>query len=310
MTQLIIRHAGMFTTVQDNGRYGFQRYGMPVSGVMDTYSYRCANLLVGNRLNEACLEATLSGPHFECTEACCIALTGADMSPTVNNEPILMYTPIIMKKGDVFSSSFARNGCRMYIAVAGGIDVPVVMNSRSTYVRAKLGGYEGRQLHTGDNLHVGNTTHKPLSYALPNDYIPSYEKNSELRIIPGPEASAFTFEGIRRFLTTEYVVSDQSDRMGYRLQGATIDHKTTADIISSGITFGTVQVPGNGQPIILLADRQTTGGYTRIAHVISVDLPRLAQLKPGNTIRFREVSLEYAQELLKNEVSTLQKLKK
>lgn len=310
MTQLIIRHPGILTTVQDNGRYGFQRYGMPVSGVMDTYSYRLGNLLVGNLLNEACLETTLSGPHFECTDDCCIALTGADMSPMINNAPIPLYTPIFMKKGDVFSSSFARNGCRMYIAVAGGIDVPVVMNSRSTYVRAKLGGHEGRQLRTGDNLHVGSTTQKPLAYALPNDYIPLFEKNSELRIIPGPEASSFTFEGIRRFLTTEHIVSDQSDRMGYRLHGATIDHKTKADIISSGITAGTVQVPGNGQPIILLADRQTTGGYTRIAHVISVDLPRLAQLKPGNTIRFREVSLECAQELLRNEMNMLRMLMK
>ncbi len=306
--ELIIHKPGLYTTVQDNGRYGYQRFGMPVAGVMDPYAYHLANQLVGNTNGEACLETTLLGPEIEFTASCVIALTGADMSPCLNGEPVQRYAVLTITAGDRLTCSAAKYGCRMYIAVAGGIDVPKVMNSRSTYVRASTGGLDGRTLKTGDRLPIGKQTAPPMKCPVPHDCIPQYARSTEIRIVPGPEAPRFTFEGICAFLTSEYTVTAESDRMGYRLNGPVITHRTNADIISAGIAPGTIQIPGNGQPIILLADRQTTGGYTRIAQVITVDLSVIAQMKPGDTLRFREVSLETAHCLLRERTQSLHRV--
>lgn len=312
MTSVIIHSAGLLTTVQDTGRYGYQRYGMPVSGAMDLFSLGLANLLVGNEPGDAGLEATVNGPEVEFTGTTMVAVTGADMDPHLNGKGITMNTAVDVKSGDRLTFRGLKSGCRSYIAFAGGIDVPPVMGSRSTYLRAGLGGHQGRVLMQGDELRLGEAgafipgLELPLGVAggkpgikrIPAGLIPEYLHSQVIRIISGPEAHFFETAGLRSFLATEYRVTAQSDRMGYRLSGEMIMHKEgRAGIISAGISAGTVQVPGDGQPIVLMADRQTSGGYARIANVITVDLTLLAQMRPGDTIRFRETTLDHAQQL-------------
>ena len=299
ISSVIIRSAGLLTTVQDMGRFGYQRFGMPVSGAMDIFSLRLANMLVGNQHGAACLETTYTGPELLFTTDSIIAVCGADMTPCLNDKSIQMNLTTYVKSGDRLSFGALKTGCRSYIAFAGGIDVPLVMGSRSTYLRARIGGVEGRPVRAGDELPLGERTENIAVREIPREIIPRYLSSQTVRIIPGPETRRFELEGIRRFLTNEYIVSDQSDRMGYRLTGLPIVQLSAqADIVSSGISFGTIQITGDGQPIILMADRQTTGGYTRIANAIKVDHTLLAQLKPGDTIRFMELSLEKAQEMI------------
>jgi len=313
MTTVIVHKAGLLTTVQDRGRYGYQRYGMHVSGAMDVFSLELANLLVGNDPGDACLEATISGPELEFTGATWIAITGADMDPYLNGQGIPMNTAVDVRPGDRLGFRGLRSGCRTYIAFAGGIAVPPVMGSRSTYLRAGIGGFQGRALMPGDELPLGgfeplsppgkfstgSARRKPLLKKLPEGMIPEDKHEQIIRIISGPEAHYFEVAGLRSFLSTEYTITAQSDRMGYRLSGEPIRHKEgMTNIISAGISLGTVQIPGDGQPIILMADRQTSGGYARIASVITDDLPLLAQMRPGDKIRFKETTIEIAQKLI------------
>jgi len=299
----------MLTTVQDKGRYGYQRYGMPIAGAMDVFSLRLANLLVGNDENAACLETTFTGPEIHFTADGAVALTGADMGPAVNGIPVPINKTLKVTRGDTLSFSGLRNGFRTYISFAGGIDVPSVMGSRSTYLRANLGGFAGRAMVAGDELQLGETKGGIREASIPEGLIPRYQSGQTIRIISGPEVSRFTMDGIHSFLTSEYRITEKSDRMGYRLSGKSVTHtEAGADIISSGISRGTVQVPGNGQPIILMADRQSSGGYTRIACVISADLTLVAQMKPGDTIRFLEVTIDKAQEIFAERDLLLRKL--
>ncbi len=298
MATVIVHTAGLLTTVQDRGRYGYQRFGMPVSGAMDVFSLELANLLVGNDPGDACLEATISGPELEFTGATWIAITGADMDPHLNGQGIPMNTAIDVRPGDRLGFRGLRSGCRAYIAFAGGISVPPVMGSRSTYLRAGIGGIQGRALISGDELPLGKPLGKPRLKKIPEGLITEYKREQTIRVISGPEAHYFEIAGLRSFLSTEYTVTAQSDRMGFRLSGEPIRHKEgMTGIISAGISMGTVQVPGDGQPIILMADRQTSGGYARIANVITVDLTLLAQIRPSATIHFRETTLDIAQVL-------------
>jgi len=300
MPSVVIQSPGLLTTIQDSGRYGYQRFGMPVCGAMDLLSLELANILAGNSPHAACLEATIMGPEISFTDDTCVAVTGADMSPCINGKNVPMNTLLNVKAGDRLGFRGLISGCRSYIAFSGGIDVPMVMGSRSTYLRAQIGGLEGRALKPGDVLPLGKTTEKPGIKKIPDDIIPRYLSEQTIRITTGPEAHRFEMEGIRNFLTSEYTITDRSDRMGYRLSGKpVIHHEDRADIISAGIAPGTVQVPGDGQPVILMADRQTSGGYARIANVISIDLTLLAQMKPGDSLRFRQISLDQAQELVK-----------
>jgi antagonist of KipI len=297
---IIIHTPGWLTTIQDRGRFGYQRFGMSVSGAMDLYAFRLANLLVGNHPDDACLETTLSGPEIEFTSPCRIAVTGADMGPRVNGKTVPLWEKIDVREGDRLHFSGLTTGCRSYIAFSGGVDVPLVMGSRSTYIPARIGGFEGRLLKWGDRVPIGeiNVVGNHIR-KIPTQYRPTYSINPTVRMIPGPEVSRFNFEGIRNLLTATYTVSNQSNRMGFRLTGPVIPLKSgTADILSSGISPGTIQVSGDGQPIVLMADRQTTGGYARIAHIVSVDIPLVAQLKPGDTMRFREITLQMAQNLI------------
>jgi biotin-dependent carboxylase-like uncharacterized protein len=309
MPSVIIKSAGMLTTVQDKGRYGYQRFGMPISGAMDVFSLRLANALVGNETGAACLEATFTGPEIQFTADGAIALTGADMGPVHNGIPVAVNKALKVKRGDTLSFSGLKNGFRTYIAFAGGINVPEVMGSRSTYLRASLGGFSGRALEAGDELPLGEAKGRISEEPIPDGLIPRYESDQTIRIISGPEVSRFTMDGIHSFLTSEYSITGKSDRMGYRLAGKSISHTADgADIISSGISRGTVQVPGNGQPIILMADRQTSGGYTRIACVISADLTLVAQMKPGDIVRVREITIDKAQELFVERDKLLRRL--
>jgi len=301
-----VLNPGMLTTVQDLGRYGYQRYGIPPAGAMDPYALRIGNLLLGNDENEAGLEVTILGPTLQFEEDCWIAITGADLGARLNRVEVPLWETIPITSGDVLSFSSPRKGMRAYITVAGGIDVPAVLGSKSTYLRARLGGLEGQALKKGDRLIIKAT--RACKRRLPQKYVPSYELGS-VRVILGPECERFSFEGIKTFLSSKYKVLPESDRMGLRLQGPKIEHVGSADIISEPVCTGTIQVPGNGQPIVLLADRQTIGGYTKIATVISADIHRIAQAKPGDMLSFKECSLEEAHQLLRDRESQLAELK-
>lgn len=298
MASIRIHSAGFFTTVQDLGRHGYQSYGMPVSGAMDVFALHLANLLVGNGFNEACLEATFSGPEIFFETDAVISITGADMQPIVNGREIAMNRTLKISRGGKLSFAGLRNGCRTYIAFAGGLDIPVVMGSRSTNLRARIGGVEGRALKAGDVLKIKPFDRSIVIKDAPKNILPQYSSRQILRVIPGPECERSGQEVFRKLLTNSYTLSPQSDRMGYRLSGKAIEWKASgADIISSGLAFGTIQLPGDGLPIILMADRPTTGGYARMAVVASVDHTLLAQLKPGDSINFSEISLTNAQQL-------------
>ena len=286
---------GILSTVQDMGRWELQQYGVPVSGVMDTYSASMANLLVGNNLNAALLELTLCGPVLRFDAPAVIALTGADMPLLINGNPVARWESHHINAGDEVNIGSASAGSRGYLAVAGGLDFPLTMGSRATFVRGKLGGIEGRNLNKSDCIRVGSDTPgvagnfvpRSLTQPLPGEMTP-------IRVMSGPQADLFTDESLLILQTKPYTVTSESDRMGYRLCGEKLFHREKADILSDGIAPGSIQVPGHGQPIIMLADRQSIGGYAKIATVIGADLPLLAQVRPGQEIRFVVVSREDA----------------
>ena len=285
---------GPLTTVQDLGRIGYQQFGVPTSGALDDYAFRIGNLLVGNDERAASLEITLFGCQLGVLHDTSIAVTGADLSATINGKPAPAWESVPLKRDDVLSFPQLNSGCRAYLAAAGGIAVPEVMKSASTLVRAGIGGLNGRPLRQGDILSANEFGAPSTAARMPAEYIPVYGARLELRVILGPQDDYFTDKGIYTFLNSEYIISIQADRMGYRLEGPCIQHRGGADIISDGIPLGAIQVPGDGLPIILMADRQTTGGYTKIATVISVDIPKVAQAKPGDRIRFQQVNEEQA----------------
>ena len=302
METIKILDAGLLTTVQDLGRYGFQRYGVSASGVMDEYSAKIANKLVGNKVGEAVLETTLKGVQIEFLQNTAVAITGGNCDVTLNGTKIELWQSYLVNRGDILKMGICRSGLRNYLAFAGGIDVPIIMNSKSTNLKAKVGGFNGRKLMAGDILSVGvGSLETPLT--LNKHYIPTYSKDIKVGVILGQQDDHFTEAGIKTFLNETYTVTQESDRMGIRLSsvsGATIEHKNGADIISDGITFGAIQVPGSGQPIVMMADRQTTGGYTKIGNVISSDLAKLAQSTPGTKVKFVEYTLEQAVQAIKN----------
>jgi len=291
---------GFLTTVQDLGRWGFQQYGVPVSGAMDLYALRLGNRLVGNHDCAAGLEVTITGPTLRILEQTLIAITGGDITPQLNGQPFPMWETVAVERGDYLTFAGLRRGCRAYITVAGGIDVPVVMGSRSTYLRGRLGGLDGRLLKTEDYLETVGSAARQIAPGtqVPAALLPAYRAHIEARVILGPQMDFFPSESVGAFLSETYKLTDQADRMGYRLEGAKIKHADQADIISDGIAPGSVQIPGDGLPIIMLADRQTIGGYTKIATVISSDLGKLAQAKPGDTICFHGISLDEAHSIL------------
>lgn len=283
---------GSFTTVQDKGRFGYQHLGIPISGALDTYAYRIANLLVGNPEDSAVLEITVVGPHLAFMKAADVALTGAEMEMTLNFKPVESWRSIRVEPGDMLNITTLKSGCRGYLAVTGGLAVPKVTGSRSTYVGGKLGGYKGRPLKKGDIIQSDQGSLLDSPRQLPESWIPRYSEENLLRAIPGPQDDFFD-EGLATFFTSEFTVTGKADRMGYRLQGPPIRHKHNVkkSIISEPTIPGGIQIPADNQPIILLVE-QTVGGYTKIATIISTDISKIAQIIPGNTIRFQKVDLE------------------
>ncbi|WP_439882517.1 biotin-dependent carboxyltransferase family protein [Pontibacter sp. MBLB2868] len=318
---------GLLTTVQDLGRCGHQKEGVIVSGAMDSFALRAANLLVGNPESEAALEATLIGPtlHFEQEQI--IAITGADMAPSIHGERVKMWRPVLVRAGSTLQLGPATVGCRTYISVAGGLKIPCVMGSKSTYLKAGIGGYKGRALQANDHLTcvgfkreaypmaaelqasaVGhwftqaNWSIDPQQHSL-------YQSDVTIRVLQGLEYELFSESSKDYFWNDKYQVSANSDRMGYALVGSPLKLTEAAELLSSAVTIGTVQVPPQGNPIILMADHQTTGGYPRIAQVISADIPKLAQVQAGKTIRFKEVDLKEAHELYLQQELNMRQLK-
>ncbi len=302
MGQIKIVNAGLMTTVQDLGRYGYQQYGMSVSGAMDHAAAMQANILVGNDDGEGLLEVTIMGPAIEFLSPAVFAVTGGDLQPTINGDSVQLNKSISANAGDRLAFKGLKKGCRSYVAFAGGIDVPVVMGSKSTFIKANLGGFEGRALKPGDILSIGNPKAFMSDLAgrcLNEDFYDYGSDIIELRVVLGPQDDAFTSEGIETLFSSIYTASNNCDRMGYTLEGDKIQHKEGADIISDGISMGAIQVPSKGNPIIMMADRQTTGGYTKIGNVITVDLPKIAQAKPGDKIKFKKTTIEEAHNLIK-----------
>ncbi|MSU67705.1 MAG: hypothetical protein CK548_07080 [Opitutia bacterium] len=288
MAITVIR-AGMLTTVQDLGRRGHRAAGVPLGGAMDAMALRVVNLLVGNAEDSAALEFTLTGPELVFTADTTIAMGGGDFGT------VPKWQPVRVRAGERVKFGAVRTGCRGYLAVAGGLDVPVVLGGRGTYLRAAIGGLEGRALRDGDELRAAAVFQQRVDrWHIDERILPAYSAAPTVRIVRGAQAGAF--DGT--LTTVGFKVTSKSDRMGVRLAGPAVVRRHEGELISATVAPGTVQVPPDGQPIVLMADAQTIGGYPQIAHVISVDLPLVAQLKPGDTMRFREVTLEAAHQLI------------
>ncbi|MEC2075253.1 biotin-dependent carboxyltransferase family protein [Metabacillus fastidiosus] len=314
---------GLMTTVQDMGRYGFQKYGVVVSGAMDNVAARLANIIVGNDEREALLEITLMGPTLSFSEDTVISICGADFSPQMNGEKLPMWRPVLIPAQSVLQFFNVKEDCRAYIAVAGGIDIPLVMESKSTYIRARIGGFEGRVLKRGDVLQIkepfefsarlteklrqmNSAAFSTANWTLHYNWRKLYSKNNSIRFIRGPQYELFA----NKVMNDHYFkISPQSDRMGYRLTGHALSLKEKTELFSEAVPIGTIQVPPDGNPIILMADRQTTGGYPILGITASVDIPVLAQMKPGDKLKLKEITLEAAQKELIERETAFQLLK-
>ena len=301
-----VKSPGLLTTVQDTGRFGEYAIGMPPSGAMDVFSYQVGNYLVGNEEGAAGLEITYFGPELLFTEDAVIAVTGAEMPPKINGEEAATWEALQVKEGDTLSFDYLKNGARSYLAVAGGIDVPVFMHSRSTYTLIGLGGHEGRALQEGDELELGEAKNgaSRIGKRVDDTHVPRYTKETELRVIIGLASYRLTEESMKEFLNVEWTVTPDADRVGYRYRGGELGFvereqpagagSDPANVVDFGYPIGSIQVPGGVEPIVLMNDAVTGGGYATIGTVISADRDRLAQSKTNDKTRFRSVELEEA----------------
>ncbi len=294
---LEILEPGLLTTVQDGGRLSYLHMGIPESGCMDRRAFYSANRLLDNPALMPVLEMLYKGAVIRFGAPVRFVLTGGDMQARLNDKPVRTYCPMYAETGDMLVLSACVTGRYGYLAVEGGFSVPSVLGSCSTYLKCGLGGFEGRALKAGDRIPIGEAVHlvetsrpeglRRVYDAAPPPYLAFKEKT--IRVILGPQQDHFTAAGIRTFLSTPYTVSPDSDRMGYRLNGQPIATAGGSDILSDGTVFGSIQVPSSGKPIVLLADRQTTGGYAKIATIVSADLPALVQSMPGTVLHFRKM---------------------
>ncbi|KHK61563.1 biotin-dependent carboxyltransferase family protein [Pseudomonas frederiksbergensis] len=300
------------TTFQDTGRAGYQHIGVPVNGPMDALAQQLANLLVGNTLDRGTLEITLQGPTVRFDAGALIAITGADLGAKLNGESLQPNQAVRAKPGSVLEFGQRKFGARSYLAVAGGFTVEKVLGSVSTYRRGAYNGVLGRALVAGDRLGFASSFRNAPRIVLPAALTRSIEREAgvAIRVVPGGEWEAFTEGARQNLLNSDYSISNDSERMGYRLQGAALTLVEPLELLSEAVTFGTVQVPPSGQPIVLMADRQTTGGYPRIANVISADLPLLAQRLPGEVVRFELTTLEEAQRIAVKRAQMLTQLER
>jgi antagonist of KipI len=310
---LTVLRAGVLSTLQDRGRWGWQHVGVPVGGAMDEMSHRAASMLVGNSEDDVTLEVTITGPLLQFGEETIFALCGGDFQPRIGGKSVPMARPVLARAGVQLDLGQCRLGARVYLAVAGGFDVVPVLGSRSTYLRAGFGGFEGRALRRGDVLPTrprpvglypalwqqlaGGASFVAPKWSVEANTALMAHRHHNIRFVPGRHWHGFAPEVRERFCATEYRIAPNSDRMGYRLNGPELPFADAGSLLSEGVTFGTIQVPPDGKPIVLMANRQTTGGYPRIGEVASVDLPLLAQLPPGDTVRFTQITLDQAQTL-------------
>jgi antagonist of KipI len=286
-------------TIQDSGRTGWRKFGVPASGAMDAFAFRAANLLAGNDLNCAAVEIGLGDITLRALHDCVIAVAGAGFGLSVYIWDFPLWGSYYVRGGWTIRLSKLDYGMWAYLAISGGVQTPPILDSRSTYLRGPFGGLDGRQLQAGDVLRSGTpsrTLNDLAARALPESARPAYSDNPTLDVIMGPQENYFTEESIAKFISHEYTVSPTSDRMGYRLEGGKLIHRNKAELLSEGMAMGAIQVPSNGQPIVMMADSPTTGGYPKIGTVASADLPLLAQCVPGKSrIRFRETTVTEAQ---------------
>jgi len=301
----LVKKPGLLSTVQDLGRIGSQSSGFSPAGALDYQSAILANQLVGNDPNTALIDLTLQGISFEVRSDTTIAAAGAPMEIKVNERELAVGRSITLNKGDLVEFGIAKEGLRTYLAVAGGFDVEEVLGSSSTHVRSSIGGYEGRALQAGDVLFANGNEENQFPLAVKEELNLSDEETT-LRIVPAPEYDEFTDDSKETLVKESYAIGKDSDRMGIRLDGKTLETTSGAhDILSEPTQLGNVQVPKNGLPIILLNDRQTTGGYKRIATVAKVDIPKVAQLRPGQKINFEMIDLNQATALYKEKMTGL-----
>jgi biotin-dependent carboxylase-like uncharacterized protein len=305
---LEVLHGGLLTTVQDGGRHGAYAIGMPPSGAMDDFSFRVANLLVGNEENAAVLEATYLGPRLRFGEERIVAVTGADMPPTVDGEPRAAWEPFTVEAGQTLAFGGLRAGARCYIAVAGGIDVRPMLGSRSTYARVAFGGHEGRPLAAGDGVPVGDAPPRSPRRAgarVEERDRPEFSDQTEVRIVVGLYSHRLTPESLAGFLEADWTVTPNADRVGYRYRGVELEFVERDEVpfgvgsspwntCSLNYPLGVIQVPGGVEPIVLMRDGVTGGNYVSVGTVISADLDRVAQTKTHETTRFRSVSVDEA----------------
>ncbi|MFU1855468.1 biotin-dependent carboxyltransferase family protein [Sphingobacterium sp. NGMCC 1.201703] len=303
---------GLLSTIQDLGRYGLQRYGMAVSGAMDSYALLLGNSILGNADNEAAIECTFLGPTIYFEQAQLIAVTGADLSPKLDGQPLPMWKPVLIEAGSLLSFGRPNSGCRAYICFRGGLDIPEVLGSRSTYSKGQIGGWQGRPLKEQDRIafnHDYNGGAEAFFWSMDPSLYPDLS-TKVIRVMNGPQWDQFESDSLQSFFADVFTISKNSDRMGYRLQLRPLQLSKRKELLSTAVTFGSIQVPPDGNPIILMADHPTTGGYPVIAQVATVDLPLLAQKGPEESIRFERIELDEAQNLLKQRYIQLIKLKR
>ncbi len=298
---------GAFTTIQDLGRFGYQAYGVPVSGCLDRYAHTAANALVGNPDDAPTLEMTVLGPKLEFLQDARIAIAGGNLQPLLNGFPLPQWRAVEITKGDLLMFRGVKTGCRAYLAIDGGLDVPRIMGSCSTYPRGGIGGIDGRPLQAGDILRKGSGGSFPLK-SLPENLIPSYPREITCHVIPGPQESLF--ENLETFYTTPYEVTAKADRMGYRLKGPVLVFKpgVPQSIVSEAVVPGAIQVPADGQPIVLMGE-QTVGGYAKMGVLTTPDCWRLAQLRPGDKVTFEPIGIEKAQQIYKAQQRMLREIR-
>ena len=289
----LVERGGLWTTVQDAGRPGYRRFGLPQSGAMDPLSLRIANALLGNPPGAAALECTAPGPRLVAARRTAVAITGADLSPTVNGRPVAGWTAIALREGDVLDFGAPRAGQWAYVAVPGGVDVPRALGSRATYVRGALGGYGGRRLENGDLLACERRAPGAL-LRLPEHARPQAGGACTVRVVLGPQESYFKEAAVSALLEAEFSPGVHADRVGYRLDGPKLEHRAAAELLSDGLLPGAIQVPSGGQPIVIMADGPTAGGYPKIAAILRVDLRLFAQARRRDRVRFRAITWDEA----------------
>jgi len=285
---LTVLDRGLFTTIQDKGRVGYRKFGIPVSGVMDEVSFLSANKLVGNPENTPVLECTLKGGKYRFESNTVITITGALMSPKINGSTVEMNTSIKVEQGDVLELGFAQKGCRAYVAIKGNWDIETVLGSYSTYTRASFGGFEGRALRKGDEIRWQDSESDFRAQSLPKGEIPYFSSKISVDFIPGPEWDWLNKKEQEIFLSSSFVVDSKSNRMGIRLSSDVQLSTEKQEMSSSGVIPGIIQLPPSGDPIILMNDAQTVGGYPRIGKVLDRYLDRLAQIPPNGIVRFKK----------------------